>query len=364
MLEEYLNEIIAAAVFILIFLLYSTIRSKLKNKNSSEKKVAPKIINDPYDDPYDPYEVNNDTSNKETNDTNPISTPEEEVVVAENTTSPARPKRFKIEVPEHGKITKENFQEFAGVKILLAEDNIINQKVIKGLLAGSGIEITIANDGLEAMNILKDNDDFQVILMDVHMPNMDGFEATRQIRANPKYEHIVVVSLSGDVASDDLRKMAEAGMEENLEKPLKVDAFYDILYAYTKNSDENSKHAELLNSLNFKELNAQKGLEICANDQIFYTEILNQFSDSYQGFIVKIKEYLTNNAFDKIENLLLDFIGMSANVGADNAKNKALDLQVAIKNSEEQMYEELIDDLEVLLKVLLKEIDIYQNRTI
>ena len=129
-------------------------------------------------------------------------------------------------------INKGNFKEFAGLRLLIAEDNLINQKVIVGLLKESGINIKIANDGQECLDILQEDPNYQIILMDAHMPRVDGLEATRQIRANPAYNHITVMALSGDTGVDDIRKMRDAGMEEQLEKPLKIAALYQALYCY------------------------------------------------------------------------------------------------------------------------------------
>jgi len=95
-------------------------------------------------------------------------------------------------------ITKDNFKEFEGLRLLIAEDNLINQKVIVGLLKDSGINIKIANDGQECLDILAEDPNYPIILMDAHMPRIDGLEATRQIRANPAYDHITVMALSGD----------------------------------------------------------------------------------------------------------------------------------------------------------------------
>lgn len=173
----------------------------------------------------------------------------------------------KRSVPPHEKITKQNFSEFAGERILVAEDNLINQKVLLGLLAGSGIELVLANDGQEALDILENDTNFLMILMDAHMPRVDGFEATRIIRANPQYDHILVVALSGDTASDDIHKMKSAGMSEHLEKPLRMEALYKIFYAYTGNS------AKKVNVTEFKitkNLDTKIGLETCGDDEGFY----------------------------------------------------------------------------------------------
>ena len=181
----------------------------------------------------------------------------------------------KRNVPSHGKITKQHFSEFSGQRILVAEDNVINQKVINGLLAGSGINIVMADDGQIALDILEKDSDFLLVLMDAHMPRVDGFEATRAIRSNPKYDHILVVALSGDTASDDIAKMKAAGMAEQLEKPLRMDSLYDILYAYTgqESKEENSDYSEVVMT---KALNGEKGLATCGGDEEFYHEILNE----------------------------------------------------------------------------------------
>ncbi len=153
----------------------------------------------------------------------------------------------KREVPLHTKITRDDFKKFSGQRILLVEDNIINQKVILGLWAGSGIDVVVANDGVEALEILEKDNNFILILMDAHMPRMDGLEATRKIRKNPALNHIAVVALSGDTTADSIKKMTESGMSDHLEKPLRMDALYDIVYAYTpdKNTDSSLNHTDI-----------------------------------------------------------------------------------------------------------------------
>jgi CheY-like chemotaxis protein len=268
--------------------------------------------------------------------------------------------KLKCEVPPHGKISKENFKEFAGTKILIAEDNIINQKVLSGLLAGSGIEITMADDGQIALDILEKNNDFNMILMDAHMPRVDGFEATRIIRANPNYDHIVIVALSGDTAADDIKKMTDSGMQEHLEKPLKMDAFYDILYAYTK-VDKTHNNSEFVEVIMTKELNGDKGLEVCGGDESFYRDILDEFTNNYTKSAQSIQTLLENNEIDKADALLLDIVGLSANIGADNINSIAINLKEAIKDTDKSTSLTLLNQYEKHLKVLLKDIKDYKN---
>ena len=260
-----------------------------------------------------------------------------EVEVKKETTPKEISKRKKRKLIQHEKIVKENFLEFKGTRILIAEDNFINQKVITGLLADSGIDITIANDGQECLNILKEDTNFTLILMDVHMPVLDGFQATREIRKTSAYEHIPVIALSGDTAADDIKNMMNAGMEEHLEKPLKMDSLYDILYVYTTGDEEKNYLSKIQKSKEIK-FDIHKGLEICGGDKKFYLEILNEFINNYADSDSKITQYLNNHNTKDADKFLLDIIGLAANIGADHFHNTALELKQSITSMEDMTY--------------------------
>ncbi len=255
-------------------------------------------------------------------------------------------------VPPHGKITKENFKDFANTHILVAEDNLINQKVIKGLLADTGIELTMAEDGQIAIELLKKKSNYSLILMDAHMPRVDGFEATRRIRQNSQYNHIPIIALSGDIAPDDVKKMKAAGMQEHLAKPLKISSLYDVLYAYTKQTVRN-EHVPP------HELNVQTGLKICDNDKQFYKEILNDFRKMYEGSTDQLGNYLQKGQLKEADALLLDIVGLTANLGADSFHAIAKNIKAAIKDTEEHSYLTLVEQYQLQLDHLLEEIKKY-----
>lgn len=242
--------------------------------------------------------------------------------------------RKKRELLPHDKIIKDDFATFKGTKILIAEDNIINQKVIAGLLSTSGIDITIANDGQEALNILENDSDFAIIFMDAHMPVMDGFQATRLIRKNPKYDHIPIIALSGDTAVDDIRNMLNVGMEAHIEKPLKMDALYDILYVYTngKEAQNGSQEAQHVS------FNSIEGLEICGGDKGFYLEILSDFASKYCGSADAIKKLINESDSASANKILLDISGVAANIGAGDLHQIALDLKNSLSNPTDLEY--------------------------
>lgn len=345
MLEEFLYEIIILIAFLILFVIYLILRKKQSDMRDVNNSLGA--------DANDKTKLQQiDPSHKEK------PTLLDRNFGRKKGEGPKKSKRKKCEVPKHDKIVKENFREFKGVKLLVVEDNAINQRVISGLLSTSGIEITMADDGLIALDILEENNGFDIILMDVHMPNMDGYEATKRIRTNARYDHIVVVALSGDTGPDDTAKMEAAGMEEHLEKPLRMDAFYDILYAYTKaQSDEN----EFVEVVMTKELHGDKGLAVCGGDDAFYKKILGEFVKNYSDSYDTIHRHLDNNEFEQADALLLDLLGITANIGADNINRIILELKESIKDTRERSYFTTLDEYDAHLQILLNDIKSYLN---
>lgn len=262
----------------------------------------------------------------------------------------------KRSVPEHKTITKQDFSQFAGERILVAEDNHINQKVILGLLAGSGIELVMANDGQEALDILEKDTNFAMILMDAHMPRVDGFEATRIIRENPKYDNIVVVALSGDTATDDIQRMKNAGMSEQLAKPLRMESLYRIIYAYTSKEAHNEESLEAVRTNSF---DSKKGLETCGGDEDFYREILSEFIRDYGNSSDVLGELLRSNNIQASDAYLLDIMGITANIGAYPLGEIAASMKLALSDTQEQSYFSLFDQYKVHLNKLMQDIRKY-----
>ena len=224
-------------------------------------------------------------------------------------------------------------------------------------MADSGIEVVIANDGLEVLNILKQDSNFLLILMDAHMPNMDGFEATQEIRKNPDYDHILIVALSGDTAADDIKKMHSAGMSEHLEKPLKIDSLYDIIYAYSGGESAKNTATEefpVATSLNIKE-----GLEVCGGDDAFYNEILQEFEQSYKNAPQKLKQLLETQEFQAADQLLLDILGVSANIGANQLKEDTANLKNSLKEKDTAKLSKYFTDFTQEMSHLLEDIHSY-----
>jgi len=374
MFIEFQNIIIAFVVVLLVVGVFFIVKGKEK-KDKSEEIESVEVVEDAYDSPEEIQEevadevevghkveeesIENSLDGSEEGDfgETPKVKPSETQTPKEDT--PPVKTIHRRDVPKHGKITKQHFSEFSGERVLVAEDNLINQKVLTGLLAGSGIDIVIANDGQEALDILEKDDNFLMVLMDAHMPIVDGFEATRAIRATPKYDHILVVALSGDTASDDIAKMKEAGMAEQLEKPLRMDSLYDILYAYTGEAkgQDSENYVEVVMT---KELNGDKGLQVCGGDEHFYREILNEFITTYAHSDEQLSKLLHAHKVQEADKLLLDIIGITANIGAEPLHLIANDIKSALHDTDEKSYLTLAEQYEIHLLNLVEDIQAYK----
>ncbi len=121
-----------------------------------------------------------------------------------------------------------------GMKVLLAEDNLVNQKVAQGLLKKKGVEVAIANNGVEALLLLRAQpvDHFDVVLMDMEMPEMDGYQATREIRNDNDHSGMTIIAMTAHAMKGDREKCLNAGMDEYLTKPIKPMALYHMLLAF------------------------------------------------------------------------------------------------------------------------------------
>ncbi|MGI9470734.1 MAG: PAS domain-containing protein, partial [Rubripirellula sp.] len=117
----------------------------------------------------------------------------------------------------------ENEPDLGQLRVLLAEDNIINQKLAIGVLSKYGHEVTVANDGQEAVEALQE-DEFDVVLMDVQMPVMDGFEATKTIRERDfdTGQHTPIIAMTAHAMKGDREKCLAAGMDEYVAKPIRI----------------------------------------------------------------------------------------------------------------------------------------------
>jgi PAS domain S-box-containing protein len=117
----------------------------------------------------------------------------------------------------------------AGARILLAEDNDLNQELARELLESAGIELTIVNDGQQALDLLATAPAFDGVLMDCQMPVMDGYTATRLLRQQPRFAALPIIAMTANAMAGDREQALAAGMNDHISKPLNVTAMFAIM---------------------------------------------------------------------------------------------------------------------------------------
>ncbi len=236
------------------------------------------------------------------------------------------------DITKDRKLSIDDERSLKDSTILLVEDNKSNQEILVGLLKKSGIRIDIADNGQEALEMFQANK-YALILMDIHMPIMDGFEATRRIREIS--QTIPIIALTADVMKEDIEETKKVGMNEYLHKPVEVDALCETLLKYITTNVKVEKKTEEKADIfqeeepwatfnKFKYIDTEIGLLHLANDEQLYLKILDDFKNAYSG--IKLEE-LESKEFKREMHTIK---GLSATIGAT-----ALNLIVHELNSNE-----------------------------
>ncbi|HLO82179.1 MAG TPA: ATP-binding protein [Chitinophagaceae bacterium] len=174
----------------------------------------------------------------------------------EVTSDPGKGTRFYLAIPYKihidqevhipvASVEKQNFENFAGARILAVEDNAINQSLIRHLLKEWEIEVDISGNGLDALEKLKANK-YQLVLMDIQMPGMDGYTATRKIREELKLD-LPIVAMTAHALAGEREKCLERGMNAYISKPIRQDLLYEIIAGFLHVENKTEGQFEFIN---------------------------------------------------------------------------------------------------------------------
>jgi CheY-like chemotaxis protein len=126
-----------------------------------------------------------------------------------------------------------NFSRLRGMRVLVAEDNDINQLIATELLSKVDVDVTTVDNGLEVLDALE-REEFDLILMDIQMPEMDGLAAASRIRTNPKYKDLPRIAMTAHAMAGDREISLESGMNDHVTKPINPDLLYEVLMKWDR----------------------------------------------------------------------------------------------------------------------------------
>jgi signal transduction histidine kinase/DNA-binding response OmpR family regulator/HPt (histidine-containing phosphotransfer) domain-containing protein len=233
-------------------------------------------------------------------------------------------------------------EHLSGVRILLAEDNRINQNVAVELLESVGIIVEVANNGQEAVNILQDRGgEFDAVLMDIQMPVMDGFEATKIIRANPALTDLVVIAVTAHAMQGDRERCMQVGMNDYVAKPITPELLFSVLTRWTRPDHMNSLRREKLSSFIQLEdgvvlpdtlpgIHVQSGVARMAGNVKSYCRMLKDLLHFGVATTGKMPQLVTGNmalAIREVHTLK----GTAANLSATDLQKVSLEYEMALR---------------------------------
>ena len=233
------------------------------------------------------------------------------------------------------------------IRILLVEDNEVNQLVALSILKRLGFNADVTENGLEALDALK-TEPYDIVFMDVQMPEMDGLDATKAIRdpqskvLNPD---IPIIAMTAHAAKEDRDICFEAGMNDYLSKPIQPQRLLDTIakhfFSQADPKPEPQKEATPQGEILDKSRLADFGY-----DESFFEEILAEFLAEAPSHINNVKEALQSGDAEKIRHEAHSLKGMAANLGAQRLAHAAHKLEIASKNNDNGKARILTEDLE------------------
>lgn len=259
-------------------------------------------------------------------------------------------------------VSLARFPAFGNTYLLLVEDNLVNQEMMLEILGSHGIRVDLAINGLEAISMVRKKD-YSAVLMDCLMPVMDGYEASRTIRADPRFASLPIIAMTANVMAEDRERCLASGMNDHIGKPILWDQFFQILTRWVKpiasdsiEASENVVDAELafpaLTGVDLDAVRDQTG-----NNVALYRKMLIIFRDSHGDDVQLIRSAYQQGDYETAVHLTHKLIGSAGSLANGELSGLAVDLEQVLIQRNVVEVEPLLEKIGAVLRRLLNEID-------
>ena len=253
-----------------------------------------------------------------------------------------------------------------GVRILVVEDNEANQQVATELLESTGAGVTIANHGGEAVSMLTESEQpppFDIVFMDLQMPEMDGFTATRLLRARPQLQGLPIIAMTAHALVEERQRCLEAGMNDHVSKPIDPDALFATLMrwakprpaqaARTQSGPPKPANESILPEIDGVDI--ADGLKRVAGNKRLYRDLLVQFAAKQSDVNSQILAAIGGGDNSLAERIAHTVKGVAGNIGLRSVFTAAEKLERAIREADAAipaMVEQFIKDVSLQVQAI------------
>jgi signal transduction histidine kinase/DNA-binding response OmpR family regulator/HPt (histidine-containing phosphotransfer) domain-containing protein len=228
---------------------------------------------------------------------------------------------------------------FPGLRVLLVEDNDINQQIATELLEGAGASVDLAHHGRQAVDRLVGGGDYHLVLMDLQMPEMDGYQATARIRTEPRLAQLPIIAMTAHATTEERQRCLDAGMNDHVAKPIDpvllfaaLGRYYQPVFDPATGGAAPAADGEAIPAVEGLEIN--DALARIGGNRALYRKLLRQFL-TQASIPVEIGRALAAGDWAAAERLAHTVHGVAANLGARSVQARAADLEQALRERAE-----------------------------
>ncbi|MBF0422046.1 MAG: response regulator [Magnetococcales bacterium] len=237
--------------------------------------------------------------------------------------------------------------KFRGARILLVEDNEINQQVAQELLEGAGISVDWAENGQKAV-IMVEKAHYDCILMDLQMPVLDGYGATEKIRSKDGFNRIPIIAMTANAMTGEREKCLAAGMNDYVSKPIDLQQLFTALVRWLDMADHKHIHMEIASPPptmapvvlewdrpQIPDVDHRFGLNRVGGNLKLYTKLLVKFSESYRHCGQEVEKALARGEIEEAKRVVHTVKGLAGNIGCRSLQKASLALEQAMESGQQ-----------------------------
>ena len=243
----------------------------------------------------------------------------------------------------HAAANDPHADRLTGARILLAEDNEINQQIAVELLEGIGAHLTVANNGQEAVaRLMREPAAYDLVLMDLQMPVMGGYEATVKIRSDARFANLPIIAMTAHATIEEKQKCLDAGMNDHISKPIDPGALYETVGRFYQSPGSGAPPAAPVPAPSaapthpdlpeIEGLDTRDGLTRVAGNRPLYLKLLRQFIAQQGPAVEEIRVALSQDDAALAERIAHTLKGVAANLGAKQVQTAASLLEENIRH--------------------------------